>query len=221
MNTSLSKGKYFVFILKVEAISVGFLDFCIPLQPCIVTQDIRVSAYTLAIKVQNSEALKTAGSWKCNISLAIFKDSWQRDFNTIQCHTLEEKLKLVENTTTAKCSYLIQLISKIITEMAWPQQIRFFSCSPVQNQHQTFSISVSISDISQISASVTNFKNKNFKLFNYNTSFLEATFHWFLCFFLSLFCLGVFLSLDGSLFSLINNTLANWKLLLFSIICVI
>ena len=107
LNTSLSKGKYFVFILKVEGIIVGFLDFCIPLQPCIVMQDIRVSAYTLAIKVQNSEALKTAGSWKCNISLAIFKDSWQRDFNTIQCHTLEEKLKLVENTTTAKCSYLI------------------------------------------------------------------------------------------------------------------
>ena len=50
------------FVLKVEEISFGFLDFCTPLQPCIVTQDIRVSAYTLAIKVQNSEALKTAGS---------------------------------------------------------------------------------------------------------------------------------------------------------------
>ena len=103
---------FFVFILKVEAISVGFLDFCIPLQPCIVTQDIRVSAYTLAIKVQNSEALKTAGSWKCNISLAIFKDSWQRDFNTIQCHTLEEKFYFSENTTTAKCSKLPNLVDK-------------------------------------------------------------------------------------------------------------
>ena len=103
---------FFVFILKVEAISVGFLDFCIPLQPCIVTQDIRVSAYTLAIKVQNSEALKTAGSWKCNVSLAIFKDSWQRDFNTIQCHTLEEKFYFSENTTTAKCSKLPNLVDK-------------------------------------------------------------------------------------------------------------
>ena len=89
---------FFVFVLKVEEIWFGFLDLCTLLQPCIVTQDIRVSAYTLAIKVQNSEALKTAGSWKCNISLAIFKDSWQRDFNTIQCHTLEEKLNFAENT---------------------------------------------------------------------------------------------------------------------------
>ena len=89
---------FFVFVLKVEEIWFGFLDLCTLLQPCIVTQDIRVSTYTLAIKVQNSEALKTAGSWKCNVSLAIFKDSWQRDFNTIQCHTLEEKLNFAENT---------------------------------------------------------------------------------------------------------------------------
>ena len=126
---------FFVFVLKVEEIWFGFLDLCTLLQPCIVTQDIRVSAYTLAIKVQNSEALKTAGSRECNISLAIFKDSWQRDFNTIQCHTLEEKLNFAENTTTAKCSYLIQLISKIVREMAWSPQGKFFLCPPVQNEH--------------------------------------------------------------------------------------
>ena len=84
---------FFVFVLKVEEIWFGFLDLCTLLQPCIVTQDIRVSTYTLAIKVQNSEALKTAGSREYNITLAIFKDSWQRDFNTIQCRTLEEKIK--------------------------------------------------------------------------------------------------------------------------------
>ena len=89
---------FFVFVLKVEEIWFGFLDLCTLLQPCIVTQDIRVSAYTLAIKVQNSEALKTAGSRECNISLATLKDSWQRDFNTIQCRTLEEKLNFAENT---------------------------------------------------------------------------------------------------------------------------
>ena len=53
---------FFVFVLKVEEIWFGFLDLCTLLQPCIVTQDIRVSTYTLAIKVQNSEALKIAGS---------------------------------------------------------------------------------------------------------------------------------------------------------------
>ena len=153
---------FFALVLKVEEISFGFLDFCTLLQPCIVTQDIRVSAYTLAIKVQNSEALKTAGSWKCNISLAIFKDSWQRDFNTIQCHTLEEKLNFAENTTTAKCSYLIQLISKIVGEMAWSPQSKFFLCPPVQNKHQAFSISVSTSDISNFSK-CNNLITKTFK----------------------------------------------------------
>ena len=117
MNTSLSKGKYFLCLRSEgwrDLVWLSwFMHFAAALHSNTRHQGERVHTCYQSPKLWGLEDCRLL-----NVSLAIYKDSWQRDFNIIQCHTLEEKLNFAKNTTTAKCSYLIQLISKIFTEIA-------------------------------------------------------------------------------------------------------